>query len=440
MPSKPLDYASALGSNDHYPGSRMNRYLFACMMLGLLCRVASVQGAETQEVFKRFQDRIVQIRILESSSGSRVELGSGFRVSRTGEIITNYHVISKLVDKPQQYRAEVVYFDGHATALKLLNFDAVRDLAIVSGDARSSSFFDLYALPLPQGTRVFSIGTPLDLGFTIVEGTYNGLLENSQYEKIHFTGSINPGMSGGPAILGDGRVIGVNVATAGNQVSFLVPAKFVIALLRQTQGGENTMPFLEKLAAQLQENQKYFMAQLMSSNMDTVNLGAYALPGKIAPYLKCWGDDDRNPDDLFVRVSHFCSSEDDLFVSDSHLIHFLNFRHDYLTSDELGQRRFFNLYQQYFANDSVEFEAGKEDVTKFACQTDFVAHANLTMRTVLCLRAYKKLPGLYDAVLKLAVLGNGRRGVLSTMQLGGVSYDNALLFSRKYLESIAWKK
>ena len=76
------------------------------LLLVLLVLALPAHAAKTQEVFKRFQDRIVQIRILESSSGSRVALGSGFSVSRDGEIVTNYHVVSELVQKPQQYRAD----------------------------------------------------------------------------------------------------------------------------------------------------------------------------------------------------------------------------------------------------------------------------------------------------------------------------------------------
>ena len=44
------------------------------------------------------------------------------------------------------------------------------------------------------------MGNPLDLGFTIVEGTYNGFVEKSYNPRMHFTGAINPGMSGGPAV------------------------------------------------------------------------------------------------------------------------------------------------------------------------------------------------------------------------------------------------
>ena len=409
------------------------------LLLVLLVLAMPAQAAQTQEVFKRFQDRIVQIRILESSSGSRVALGSGFSVSRDGEIVTNYHVVSELVQKPQQYRAEIVYFDGSTSPLKLLNFDVIRDLAIVSGKPTNASF-DLYAPPLAQGTRVFSIGTPLDLGFTIVEGTYNGLLEKSQYEKIHFTGSINPGMSGGPTIMDDGRVIGVNVATAGNQVSFLVPAKFVIALLQQARSASSPQPTHATMAKQLLQNQQFFMDRLLKGNMESVTLGTFQLPGKIATYLKCWGNTNQDEDDQFQHLSHFCSSGDDLYISSSHRIRFINFRHDYFATKLLSERRFYKLYQRYFDDHDENFYAGKEDVTKFRCQTAFVSHADLTMRTVLCMRAYKKLPGLYDAVFKVATLGDDRRGVMTTLELGGVSYDNALRFTRNYLESISWKK
>jgi len=401
---------------------------------------ASVQAAETQDVFKRFQNRIVQIRILEASSGSRVALGSGFSVSQDGEIITNYHVVSELVQKPKKYRAEIIYFDGHASPLRLLNFDAVHDLAVVAGDSSARHYFEMEAAPPPQGTRAYSIGTPLDLGFTIVEGTYNGLLKESQYERIHFTGSINPGMSGGPAILEDGRVIGINVATAGEQVSFLVPAKFAIMLLQQTRARESATPSLDKLATQLQQSQARFIGPLLEADFNTVSLGPYQLPSKIAPYLKCWGDTNPSKDDLFRHLSYACSTDDNIYISGSHIVRFLRFSHAYLSSDELGEQRFYNLYQTNFANSERYFPGSKENVTRFRCQTGFVEHGKLTMRTVLCLRSYRKLAGLHDAVLKVAVLDGSSEGVQSTLELGGVSYDNALRFARKYLESIAWKK
>src|SRR3990167_1867957 len=77
------------------------------------------------------------------------------------------------------------------------------------------------------------MGHPLGLDLAIVPGSANGLLEKSLYDKIHFSGNINPGMSGGPALDAQGRVVGINVATAGEAVGFLVPAHFLDALVQR---------------------------------------------------------------------------------------------------------------------------------------------------------------------------------------------------------------
>jgi len=37
---------------------------------------------------------------------------------------------------------------------------------------------------------------PPDLGFTIVEGTYNGLVKRSYNDRVHFTGALNPAVGG----------------------------------------------------------------------------------------------------------------------------------------------------------------------------------------------------------------------------------------------------
>ena len=72
------------------------------------------------------------------------------------------------------------------------------------------------------------------------------------------SGSLSAGMSGGPALDQDGQVIGVNVARRvdGEQVSFLVPADFVAALLaRGRDSAPLKTPAYAELGAQLQAHQ-----------------------------------------------------------------------------------------------------------------------------------------------------------------------------------------
>jgi serine protease Do len=399
-------------------------------------------SADTQEIFSRYQDRIVQVRILEASSGAKAGVGSGFVASHDGLIVTNYHVISDLVHKPDQYRGEVLTATGHLSPLRLISFDVVHDLALVMTDIHFEHHFQLETRAIPIGQRLYSIGTPLDLGFTIVEGTYNGLIERSLYEKIHFTGSINPGMSGGPAIMANGRVVGVNVATAGNQVSFLVPADYVLALLARTKKIEplDRATAHAMLRSQLLDNQARYMKRLLTAPMVTTSLGAYHVPSRITGFLRCWGDANRSPENIYDQVSQQCSSEDDIYLSSDQSTGIVHFQHDYYSGKKINRFRFYNAYQAQFNSPYPRIQATQEEVSRFACHTDFVSHGGVTFKAALCMRRYKHLPGLYDAVLRAASLNQNNNGVQTTLVLAGVSAENAQKFTRRYLESFSWSR
>jgi len=47
---------------------------------------------------------------------------------------------------------------------------------------------------------------------------------------------------------------------------------------------------------------------------------------------------------------------------------------------------------------------------------------------------------LYDAVLKAATLGSRNAGLITTLSLSGVSFDNVQSVSRRYLENIKWRR
>src|SRR4029077_10835207 len=104
-----------------------------------------------------------------------------------------------------------------------------------------------------QGERLYSMGNPLDLGFTVNEGTYNGLVGRSYNERIHFTAALNPGMSGGPTVTAGGLVVGINVATRrdGQLISFLVPARFAATLLQRARNNETAPDLRVEISRQL---------------------------------------------------------------------------------------------------------------------------------------------------------------------------------------------
>ncbi len=417
------------------------RRLFVLIAASIHAFYSYAASDDTSLVFERYKERLVQIRVLDSASGARVSLGSGFIVSSDGLIITNYHVVSDLIQKPSNYRADILHHNGTIGKPRLLRFDIVHDLALIQTNIPIVSWFDFSIAPPRKGARVFSLGTPLDLGFTIVEGTYSGLIEESLYEQVHFTGSINAGMSGGPAILANGTVVGINVASMGDQVSFLVPAKFAKSLVDDAkQNVSAAQENLAKATQQLLNSQNDYIHKLLASPLPTTVLGKYKLPGQAANYLKCWGDSQRHEVNLFEIVSWECSAQNDLYLSRTQTISPVWYRHELISSTKLNPLRFYNLYQNYFLRGGYGFQGGSDDVGPFSCTTEFVANVGLEMKAVFCLRAYKKLLGLYDAVLRVATLGGNTEGVQSTLMIQAVSAESATRFSAHYLEAMTWTK
>jgi hypothetical protein len=394
----------------------------------------------TQDVFRRHADRVVKIHVVETRSAAKAELGSGFFVTPDGHVVTNYHVISKVVHEPDRYRAEWIEEGATPHPLRILAVDVVHDLAVLRADVPNAAYFSLRSVRIAKGERLYALGHPNDLGLSIVEGTYNGLLQHTLYPKIHFTGAMNSGMSGGPAIMGDGRVVGVNVSTAGNGIGFLVPIDRAVALVERVRAPGFVPPtsFLTDIGAQLHDYQDTYLSNLLTDSTPTVTLGRYRLPTRPASFFKCWADAYRQDAERpYEVISHQCSTDDYVYLSADQSTGILEMTHRRYSSTELNAFRFFSLLQQRFAAGAESMDGSEEDVTRFRCETRNVSHDATTMRAVLCIRRYRKFTGLYDAVLKVATLGGRTEGLITTLTLSGVSYENAERIAERYLQHIA---
>ena len=113
----------------------------------------------------------------------------------------------------------------------------------------------------------------------MIPGTYNGITAHSVYERIHFSGSVNPGMSGGPVLNQSGQVIGVNVATAGNQLGFLVPLNRLTKFIVQPSTGAIKLASIDAtIAAQLKANQAAIVGNLVKSVWGKLTLATPLCP------------------------------------------------------------------------------------------------------------------------------------------------------------------
>lgn len=410
-----------------------------CLSLFLLSMtsIAPVYAITTEQVFNMFKDRLLQVRIIDKATNSKSVIGSGFFVDDQGTIATNYHVVSRQVFKPDEYRIEYVTYDNQVHQAKLINIDVIHDLALLSGDSTNTPTLFFRQETREKGERIYTMGNPLDLGMTIVEGTYNGLTDDTMNERILLASALNPGMSGGPSITEDGAIVGVNVATAGNSIGFLVPEKYLLNLLRDSKK-QRPHDFMQVIRQQLFDNQNVYIKALLREPFPTKQLDHYSVPAKIADYINCWGDsgDDHGP---YTTADDYCAVKNNIFLNSHMSTGEIRFNHHLIKSDKMNRFRFYNLLQEYFANPQTSLSGGKDDFTEFQCKTDFIQKDKLRLKTAFCLRRYKAFDGLYDMILHSASVTENQRGLIATLVLSGVSYDNAVAFGKAYLESLAWK-
>lgn len=416
--------------------------LLAGLTAGLAAAAAFAQSPPaSSEIFARYAAGVVQVEIEESGSASKRSIGSGFAVEPAGLFVTNYHVVAAVVHDPERYRVKLRSQDDVEHPARLVAFDVVQDLALLRSFDSAGRFFELHGgAELRKGERLYSLGDPLDLGMSVVEGTYNGLLEHSRYARIHFSGSLNPGMSGGPALLASGQVAGVNVATAGEQVSFLVPAREVGALLRRAREAGFAPPadLRAELRDQLLHQQQGYLAEILAQPFEEVRMGPYAAPTKLAPFFNCWGDAPQDEEAFYSERAHACFTEDHVFVSDEQSFAIVELQHRQVESQELSGRRFYSLYSMLFEQDHSKRWGREVDYTPFRCHTDFVTHAGLAFKASFCARRYRRLEGLYDVVFKAAALGRPADGFETALLLSGVALEPARALSRRVLEAIRW--
>lgn len=72
------------------------------------------------------------------------------------------------------------------------------------------------------------------------------------------------------------------------------------------------------------------------------------------------------------------------------------------------------------------------------CKEAFVrgsAPTQLPLRTTWCVQAYRDFPGLYELELRVVTQDRSDQALVSNLTLSGFSWDSAMRFSRRYLES-----
>jgi S1-C subfamily serine protease len=400
-------------------------------------------SSEAQRLYAASRPSLVQIRTLLSGQGSQSSVGSGFLVAGEQRIITNYHVISQVALEPERYRLSYSHVDGRQGSLRLLAVDVVHDLAVLAPVVSPAApdvglRFREATTPLRQGEQLYSLGHPLDVGFAVVEGVYNGLVERSHIPSIFFSGSLNPGMSGGPALDAQGRVIGVNVATRldGQQVSFLVPAEHAVRLLRLSRkAAPLTKAVYPEITRQLTLYQADLVQRFLAQAWRSGGHARYRVPVPQEVFMRCWGSSTSAEAKGLQFERSQCRMNQGVFVTSLLQTGTLSTQHEFYDGSRLGAWRFARQMSDSLANEHL---GGGRHRTPARCTQRFIEAAGLPLRATVCLSAYKKLPGLYDLTVLAMSADAETQGVLGRFDAQGVAHGNAMKLAAAYLKGFGW--
>jgi S1-C subfamily serine protease len=205
----------------------------------------------TIELFERSRASVVfistreQVRDIWTRNVFSVQrgTGSGFIWDDAGHVITNFHVIEGASG------ATVRLADGRDYQASLVGVSPAHDIAVlrigVGLSERPPPVSVGTSTDLRVGQKVFAIGNPFGLDWTLTTGIVSALdraLQNDSGSTIEHLiqtdAAINPGNSGGPLLDSAGRLVGITTAIfspsgASAGIGFAVPVDTVNRVVPQ---------------------------------------------------------------------------------------------------------------------------------------------------------------------------------------------------------------
>jgi S1-C subfamily serine protease len=226
-------------------------------------------GLSVGEIYRKSVTGVVEVLATGSTNssggffGGEAESaeGTGFQVDRSGDIVTNYHVVENADS------VHVRLNDGHTYPGRVIGRDPAKDVAVIRISAPSSELTPLSfanSSSVQVGDSVVAIGDPYGLRNTTTVGIVSALNRTIVSPSNHkITGviqtdaAINSGNSGGPLLNSQGEVIGVNSQIeSGSQgsssgpaggnigIGFSMPSNMVASVAHNLIQGAKSHPYV----------------------------------------------------------------------------------------------------------------------------------------------------------------------------------------------------
>lgn len=197
-----------------------------------------IDPSSLPEPFRQFFQQYGNGQQLKPQPHKAVSMGSGFIIDKSGEIVTNNHVVENASS------IKVKLKDGREFTAKLIGTDKATDIALLQIKSDKSlptvDFGDDRQARV--GDWVVAVGNPFGLSNTVTAGIISSIgrdVGNGPYtDYIQIDAPINRGNSGGPTFNIRGKVIGMNsmiYSPSGGSVGigFAIPASTIQDVVAQ---------------------------------------------------------------------------------------------------------------------------------------------------------------------------------------------------------------
>jgi S1-C subfamily serine protease len=188
---------------------------------------------QLQEEIYMAQQRLHAIRNEPAANLERAELERRIvemrkRLEDPSKYVKNF--VANKVDKAGRAGFSATLPDGTRYESLYAKYSDDYDLALFQLPAKFCSYVKAgRSKELSYGQRLYTIGNPSGMVFTLTSGVFSGERFDGETRYLQTDAPINPGNSGGPLITEDGRVIGVNslVLRDTQGIGFALPIEAV---------------------------------------------------------------------------------------------------------------------------------------------------------------------------------------------------------------------
>jgi serine protease Do len=222
-------------------------YIFKCiimaMAVAIICEVTIGSAFASGDLQDMVQDAGRSVVMVTSyrSDGSAVAQGSGFFISKDGDVVTCYHLIKG------SNSAYLMTSDGAVyPAKEIVEMDEAADLARLSVNLSENSsnlsggyvsYLTLNTTLPESGQKVFVLGPETNLGRQVVEANVSAVVLNDNLEDaILLDRAISDELIGAPVLNARGEALGVvNIKTEEDRsLSFAIPISRIFGGLWQS--------------------------------------------------------------------------------------------------------------------------------------------------------------------------------------------------------------